>query len=369
MTEDMMKQNAGYEMDAPVDLSGVTVEDPPVDLKKERKFCSKMGMNYFWFFLIANGLQILVTALIGALNPDMIINNYALYMILAMAPMYVIGVPVLWALCKRQPAVKLEQHKMKFGSFMILLMMCFGVMIIGNIIGLIVNAVIGLITGTPVINSVEVMLGSSTVWANILIAGICAPIFEELMFRKFLVDRMVRYGEATAIVVSSLMFGLFHGNFSQFFYAAALGCFFAFVYVKTSKLRYPIIIHMIINMSSTLMLPIIQMIDMEALNDLSSASEMILQGNASTGLMNDMMASMMDMIVPLMILMLYEMVIYGMAIAGIILLIIKRKQFTCKAGEVTLPKGKRASVVWFNVGMILFTVCCLALFVLTIASS
>ena len=369
MSQEMFNPQISGEMEPYTDLNQMSIAEPAVDLKKERKFCSGMGMNYFLFFLIANGLQIIVSALIMALKPEMVTDNYALYMIFAMAPMYLIGVPALWALCKRHPAVKLEKKKMSFGNFLILVMMCFGVMIIGNIIGLIVNAIIGLITGTPVINSVEVMLGSSTVWANILIAGICAPIFEELMFRKFLVDRMVRYGEATAVVVSGLMFGLFHGNFSQFFYAAALGCFFAYVYVKTGKIRYPIIIHMIINMSSTLMLPIMQMIDMDALESLSDASEMMLEGTVSTGLMNDMMAGLAEMIVPLLILMLYELVVYGMAIAGIVLLIVKRKQFTFKAGEVTLPKGKRASVVWGNVGMILFTVACLALFVMTILSS
>lgn len=342
--------------------------EPAVDLKKERKFCSGMGMNYFLFFLIANGLQIAVTALIMTLAPDMAENNFALYMVLAMAPMYVIGVPALWALCKSRPAVKLEQHSMGVGKFMLLLMMCFGVMIVGNIIGLIVNAIIGFIKGSPIINSVDLMMSSSALWANILIVGICAPIFEELIFRKFLVDRMVRYGEATAVVVSGLMFGLFHGNFSQFFYATALGMFFAYVYVKTGKLKYPILIHLIVNMSSTLMLPIIQMIDMDALDNLTNVSELMMEGNVSNGLMTDMMSSLSDMIVPLAILMLYEMVLYGMAIAGIVLLIMKRKQFTFKKGEVTLPKGSRASVVWGNLGMILFTVACLAMFVLTIFS-
>ena len=341
-----------------------------LDLKAERKFCSGMGMNFFIFFLIANGLQLLVGGLILHLAPEMINDNYALYMILAMAPMYIIGVPVLWLLCKRREAVKLPQNKIGTGNYMIFLFMCFGVMIAGNIVGIIVNLIIGLIKGSPVINSVDLMMNSSTLWANILIVGICAPIFEEVMFRKFIVDRMVRYGEATAIVVSGLMFGLFHGNFTQFFYATALGILFAYIYVKTGKLRYTIFSHFIINMSSTLMVPVLQKLDMEKLEQMSDTLELIIESGFSSdkavALMTENMHQMVDMMVPLIILLVYEMVMYGMAFAGIVLLIARRKRFTCNPGQVTLPKGKRASVVWFNVGMILFTISCLVLFVYTI---
>lgn len=356
-----------------LEQTSVVPEQAPIaalDLKAERKFCSGMGMNFFIFFLVANGLQLIVSYLILFFTPEMMYDNYALYMILAMAPMYVIGVPVLWLLCKRREAVKLSQHKLGAGNYMIFLFMCFGVMIIGNIVGLIVNFVIGLIKGSPVVNSVDLMMNSSTLWANILIVGICAPIFEELMFRKFIVDRMVRYGEATAIVVSGLMFGLFHGNFSQFFYATALGMLFAFIYVKTGKLRYTILTHFIINMSSTLMVPVLQMIDTDKIDRLTGTlehvTEMGMSAETTASVMARTMQGMTDMILPLIILIVYEMAMYGMAIAGIILLIVRRKRFICNPGQVTLPKGKRASVVWFNVGMILFTISCLVLFVYTI---
>lgn len=353
-------------------VSEVSEQAPIValDLKAERKFCSGIGMNFFIFFLIANGLQLLVSGLILFLAPEVIYDNYALYMILAMAPMYIIGVPVLWLLCKRREAVKLPQHKMGAGNYMIFLFMCFGVMIIGNIVGIIINFIIGLIKGSPVINSVDLMMNSSNLWANILIVGICAPIFEELMFRKFIVDRMIRYGEAVAIVVSGLMFGLFHGNFTQFFYATALGMLFAYIYVKTGKLRYTILTHFIINMSSTLMVPVLQMIDADKLENLSDTLELIIESGfsekAMASVMPGNMQQMTDLILPLIILLVYEMVMYGMAFAGIVLLIARRKRFTCNPGQVTLPKGKRASVVWFNVGMILFTISCLVMFVYTI---
>lgn len=338
-----------------------------VNLKREKKFCSGIGMNFFLFFLIANGLQIIVSSLILILAPSMILNNYDIYMVLAMAPMYVIAVPVLALLCKRREVVKLSQHNMKAGSYMVFLFMCFGVMIAGNIVGNLINIVIGMIKGSPVINSVDLMMNSSSLWANILIVGICAPIFEELMFRKFIVDRMVRYGEATAVIVSGLMFGLFHGNFSQFFYATALGILFAYVYVKTGKLRYTILAHFIINMSSTMMVPVLQMIDTEKMNRLTDAMEGLMgMSSDQVVVMSKIVSEMADIIVPIIILLIYEILLYGMALAGVVLLIVRRKRFTFNPGQITLPKGKRASVVWLNVGMILFTISCLVMFVYTI---
>lgn len=341
-----------------------------INIKAEKKFCSGMGINFFIFFLIYNGIQLLASVIIMCVAPTLIFDNYGLYMFLAMAPVYIVAVPLLWLMCKRREKQSLTRHKMGAGNYMIFLFMCFGVMIAGNIAGIIVNFVMGIIKGEPVINAVDVMMNNGSLWSNILIVGICAPIFEELVFRKFIIDRMVRYGEATAVIVSGLMFGLFHGNFAQFFYAAALGMLFAFVYVKTGRLRYSILTHLIINMSSSLMVPVMQMIDMDKLNQLTGSLEQVLSKSMSgadeASVLAGTMFGMADFIIPLAILLIYEVLLYGMALAGIILLIVRRKQFTFNPGIITIPKGNRAKVVWLNAGMILFSIVCLVVFIYSI---
>lgn len=366
MTEEVLKSQDGQDIQDTIETSPYEIaelwnqEPPALDLKAERKFCSGIGMNYFIFFLVAYVCQLGMAFLLLACATELVVNNFAIYMILVMAPIYAVAFPVLAALSKRRPAVKLERHKMRGGDFMILLMMCFGVMVVGNFIGIFVNFVIGAIKGSPIMNSIDTMMQESSLWANILIVGICAPIFEELIFRKLLVDRMVRYGEAVAVVVSGLMFGLFHGNFSQFFYAAFLGFLFAYVYVKTGNVKYTIVLHMIINLSSTLMVPVLAGLDMTKLANLE---QQLLQAGSSPEMLAGAMGDIMQVLPYLIILLVYEFVLYGMAIAGIVLLILRRKRFTFKAGEITLPKGSKASVVWGNAGMILFTLACLAMFV------
>ncbi len=363
MTEEILRSQDGQDWieESPYVVTEPGEPEPPaLDLKAERKFCSGIGMNYFIFFLVAYVCQLGIGFILMVGATEFVVNHFEVYMILVMAPIYAVAFPVLAALSKRRSAVKLERHKMRGVDFFVLLMMCFGVMIIGNIIGILVNVVISAIKGSPISNSIDLLMQESTLWANILIVGICAPIFEELIFRKLLIDRMVRYGEAVAVVVSGLMFGLFHGNFSQFFYATFLGFLLAYVYVRTGNIKYSIFIHMIINMSSTLMVPVLAHIDMTKLTELEEQ----LQG---AGPSVEMLAGDLLGVLPyLIILLVYEFVLYGMAIAGIILLILRRKRFTFRAGEITLPKGSAASVVWGNAGMILFTLACLALFVYAI---
>ena len=141
MPEQILNSDAGQGIQDPIEMSPYEITEPyepkpPVlDLRKERKFCSGIGINYFLFFLIAYGLQLGVgfVMMLGAM--EIVVNHFDIYMILVMAPMYAVAFPILAVLMKRRPAVKLEQRKIRGGDFMILLMMCFGVMIIGNIIG------------------------------------------------------------------------------------------------------------------------------------------------------------------------------------------------------------------------------------------
>lgn len=83
-----------------------------------------------------------------------------------------------------------------------------------------------------------------------LISGIFAPIFEELFFRKFILDRATAYGEGAAVFLSALLFGLVHSNIYQFFYAFLLGILFGYIYVKTGRLRYTIALHCLFNLAN-----------------------------------------------------------------------------------------------------------------------
>ena len=66
-----------------------------------------------------------------------------------------------------------------------------------------------------------------------------------------LIDKLGRYGERLAIIVSAVAFGLFHGNLSQLIYATGIGLIFGFVYVKTGRVVYSCLLHILVNFFGT----------------------------------------------------------------------------------------------------------------------
>ncbi|CCH65770.1 Abortive infection protein [Richelia intracellularis HM01] len=83
-------------------------------------------------------------------------------------------------------------------------------------------------------------------------AGVAAPLFEEYLFRGFLLPSLTRYFSMWgAITVSSLLFAIVHLNLSEIIPLTALGMVLGFVYTRSRNLMAPILLHSIWN-SSTL---------------------------------------------------------------------------------------------------------------------
>ncbi|MBQ9785831.1 MAG: CPBP family intramembrane metalloprotease [Clostridia bacterium] len=198
-------------------------------------------------FILTTVAQIVMDKLVRRVAPE--IASQAWYvMALSGIPMYGFAMPLSYLIFRLVPAEAPEKKRMKFYVWLGLLAICFGLTYAGNMVGTLVNQIIGLIRGEPVVNELASMTTSTPWWANLLVVGILAPIMEEIFYRKMVIDRLSRYGDLPAILISGIAFGLIHGNFSQFFYAALLGCLFGYIYLKTGKIRYTIFLHMAINL-------------------------------------------------------------------------------------------------------------------------
>ncbi len=196
---------------------------------------------------------------------------------------------LLLFLLTRKKAQKPERKDMKFSTWFVCFMCCFGIGGVGSIIGGIVNGIIMLpatlfttlfafvtpLTGNNY-NIVQNLIYKDNSWAylltGIITVGIVVPLLEELLFRKLLIDSTSKYGFGASILLSGLIFGLFHGNFVQFFYATALGILFAYIYASTGKLRYTALLHMGYNLYASAVIPLARkMIPQKALDDMSKA--------------------------------------------------------------------------------------------------
>ncbi|MBD2567961.1 CPBP family intramembrane glutamic endopeptidase [Anabaena lutea] len=86
-------------------------------------------------------------------------------------------------------------------------------------------------------------------------AGIAAPLFEELLFRGFLLPSLTRYIPVwAAIVASSLLFAAAHLSLSEILPLTALGMVLGIVYTRSRNLLAPMLLHSLWNSGTLLSL-------------------------------------------------------------------------------------------------------------------
>ena len=210
---------------------------------------SSLGIRYAIFMFLIFLLEIVVSVVLSFfLTPEAIEeNNGMLTMLLTIFVIDICGFSTLYLITRKVPAQKLEKRPFGVGKFLQFLMITLGLTIVGALIGIPVE---NLFPNNQSVDIAEILLGSSMP-LRILAVGILAPIIEELIFRKLLIDRLIKHGEFAAIFLSGLTFGLFHGNFQQFFFATLNGWLWAFIYIRTGNIRNTISLHMTINLGTS----------------------------------------------------------------------------------------------------------------------
>lgn len=84
--------------------------------------------------------------------------------------------------------------------------------------------------------------------SGIITMCLMAPLMEEMAFRGLIFSKIKKYANVwTAVIFSSLLFGLWHRNLGQFFPTTMLGMVFAWSYQRTGKLRHAMIVHSLSN--------------------------------------------------------------------------------------------------------------------------
>lgn len=317
-----------------------------METKNSKKNFSSMGFRFLIGTLIIYAVQIGITALVSVLRPQWL-ENMTITLIVSVLPMYLIGMPALIALVRQLPGQEpvAEKKKISPGQFLIALLMCFALMYCGNMIGTLITTVIGIIKGSEVENAIMTIATGSNMFVTFFYMVLCAPVLEEYVFRKLIVDRSVKYGQGVAVILSGLMFGLFHGNLNQFAYAFLLGMFLAFIYVKTGDLRITIGLHMCINFVGG----IVSVWVLKGIH-LEEYISVIDGGMQTEELMNFIMANLAGWIIYLI----YLVAVLAAWIAGVVLLIVFRGKFRLEPGQI--PKGQRFQTVICNPGMICYCI-------------
>jgi len=285
--------------------------------KEIKKYFSKLGLQFLWTSLIIFAVQIVALLIIDRAAPALLAND-DMYLVASMLPMYLIAYPLAALLIKRLPAVPVPRHRMEGKELLFAFCIGYEIIFLSNVAGLGITYGIGVLKGSPVQNLTAEIVSEINPATAMVFMVILAPVAEEYLFRKLLMDRLAVFGEGTAIFFSGLLFGLFHGNLNQFIYAFFLGMYLGFIYIKTGMLRYNILLHMGINFIGSISGPFV----LDA---------------------------------PEFVLIVYGIVIFVLVIAGMILGVRNRQEFQCDPGELVIPKGHRFSITFLNLGMILYT--------------
>ena len=302
----------------------------PVDrgqqLKEARRHFSKLGIMFLVGTLVIYAVQLLAMGGVSILRPQWM-RDVNISLLVSLMPMYLIGMPILILLVRTIPAEKPQRRPIKAGQFLAAVIMCFGFVYITNFLGNILTTIIGILKGGTVQNELVEMTGSISLWAIALYMVICAPVMEEYIFRKLIVDRVIRYGQGTAVLLSGLMFGLFHGNLNQFVYAFVLGVFLAYLYVKTGNLKITIAIHMMINFMGGLVSSAL----MEYVSE--HAAGLLAYGA-------------------------FLVFVLGSMVAGFVIFIVclAKKKIGFQKGSVALLQGERFRTVFWNPGMVFYCI-------------
>ncbi len=107
----------------------------------------------------------------------------------------------------------------------------------------------------------EIVLGGKDSGALLLFfltAAVAAPLFEEFMFRGFLLPSLTRYVPVWASIgISGLLFGVAHLSLSEILPLTTLGIILGVVYARTRNLLAPMLLHSLWNSSTLISLYIL----------------------------------------------------------------------------------------------------------------
>ena len=88
----------------------------------------------------------------------------------------------------------------------------------------------------------------------LLTVSVIGPLVEELLFRGLVFHLFERSfkSERAAIILSALLFGIWHEIFVQSVYTFMIGLILGYLYAKTRKIIWPFLVHLVNNFSGTL---------------------------------------------------------------------------------------------------------------------
>lgn len=164
--------------------------------------------------------------------------------VLIISSVIAVIVILVWKRLRKQPIVK-ELTTMSVSVPVLLLL------VVATFFGIFASNVLSEYLALPNLAE-DLFTNMSMSYSGMMAIGIVGPIAEEYVFRSAMLGGMMRSGAGkwTAIIVSSVVFGVVHGNPAQIPFAIIVGFLLGMLYVKTGSLVPCIVCHVINNCTS-----------------------------------------------------------------------------------------------------------------------
>ncbi len=310
-----------------------------VHLSRLKEKFSKISFALLICTFVACAAAFLIQSIVSLLGLSSALDkNIYWQWVMSFLPLYLFGFPCAYLYLKKNTLAHTPSRKrMELGDLLILFLISRFFTLLGSSISSFLVSFVESFLKNPIVDHAGELIGE-TPWWLILIGGvIIGPIAEEIVYRKLIIDRLYEHGELVAVLFSSFVFALVHGNLYQVAYAFLNGCILGFVYVRSGKLKYSIALHMLTNFLGTIVVLPIQ----DALIRLES----ILEGAAITS----------ELLSLSLLVNGYMIARLALAVIGAILLFVYYRRFSLKRfAPDPLPRGKALHIAFFNPGFAAF---------------
>ncbi len=322
----------------------------------------RVGLSLASFALLPQLVATVISLVCGiaGVDPSFFESDLYIYSVQVIA-VYVIGIPVSFLVLgwpKAHPLAEMPLSSavkpLRMTPLVLLILFCIAefVSVSGSLIGNALMAIVGALSGSQQENGLTSLLGSSSPLAVFLVVVVIGPIMEELFFRYGVTRRLLPYGEKSAILLSGIFFGLAHGNFYQLFYTFAIGALFSFVYIRTGKLLYPIVFHMVFNFMGGFLPPLL----------MGMLPPDFLAGELTLGSLE----ALLPYLLPLLLFLGYTAFVYLAAAAGLVLFCIFFPKQRFAPAVLPIRKERAGRILLLNPGTITLILVSLLMFTISL---
>lgn len=247
------------------DPNGYTYVDgygfaPPPPVVTERRllqwYSNGLGFAVLFYFLLSNVTPLLVLGLLSLFQPAIrIFGNqvvapaavYHLVNLISSAVCLLLPFLLFVILCRIPLRVAFPFRR--FPRYICASGVCLGlgVSVIGGVASTLLSLLLSLFHLAPVMPDYSMPQQGAAMLVYAVNLVVVAPLVEETVFRGVILGALRRFGDSFALLISSVLFALIHGNLVQLPNAFLMGLLIGYFVLCTGSLWTGVIIHMVNN--------------------------------------------------------------------------------------------------------------------------